>query len=97
MRRKVLVTLLVMGALLVVASIAGAAPAPNAASSTVQLVSDPFVGASDIGARVPMIPFCGCRVIAGCSYQPIGTDCADPPGCCVCRGWDPATRKCSAA
>jgi hypothetical protein len=41
-----------------------------------------------------MVPYCPCDVIFGCSYKPIGFDCAEPAHCCSCRGVNPALRMC---
>jgi hypothetical protein len=92
MKKLVLLVVLALGVLAFGSALSFAGtPAP---SGTVQLVADPFVGAADIGTRVPMVPKCPCDPIEGCAFQPIGLDCAIPHHCCSCRGIDPALRMC---
>ncbi|TMQ70185.1 MAG: hypothetical protein E6K80_09255 [Candidatus Eisenbacteria bacterium] len=92
MRKLVLLVIVVLGVLVCGASLGAAAPAP-AAPASIQLTVDPFLQA-DVSTAVPMVPRCPCQIIFGCSFQPIGFDCAESPHCCSCRGTDPATRLC---
>jgi hypothetical protein len=94
--RKLVLLILGLGILSCCSALAFAgtpAPAP-APIPTLALAADPFLKDGDIQTRVPMVPFCPCDVIFGCSYKPLGFDCAEPAHCCSCRGPNPATRMC---
>jgi hypothetical protein len=58
------------------------------------LAADAFMAQAVVTTSVFTVHQCGCQKIVSCPFTPIGTDCAEPPGCCHCGGADPATRAC---
>ena len=94
MRKYAVLTMVVLGALFLVASIAGADPVKAPAGTVVQMSVDPYVESAEVTTKVPMVPKCPCDIIFGCAFEPIGFDCAEPAHCCSCRGVNPALRMC---
>jgi hypothetical protein len=85
-----------LGCVLVICCVSPAVAAGTASQDVGQVApsADPFLALATVTTAIVQAHYCTCAPVFGCSYQPVGFDCAEPPNCCHCAGTDPALRTC---